>query len=268
MRIRQLLLLCVILAPMLVSCYSNRDMIYFKNIDSKPEELESIYNEYAVKVRPADQLLITVYSEVPEATAMYNLPQVEYAEKADLDAAKESKLLPYVVDPDGFITMPIIGKLNVKGLTTSEVADLVAERISKDVHNPYVRVEMASFRVNVMGEVAKPGAVEVKTERYSILDALSDAGDLTQYGCRNNVLLIREENGKRTYHRLDLTDAGLLTSPYFYMQQNDVIYVEPNDVRQSNAEYDQNKSYKVQVISTAISAISVIATLIIALVIK
>ena len=106
-------------------------------------------------------------------------------------------------------------------------------------------------------------------ERYSVLDAISDAGDINQYGRRDNILLIREEaDGTRSYHRLDLGSSDLLTSPYFYLQQNDVVYVEPNDVRQSNAEYNQNNSYKVQVISTAISAVSVIATLIIALVIK
>ena len=137
------------------------------------------------------------------------------------------------------------------------------------MNNPYVRVQLASVRVNVMGEVNAPGAKWVAKERYSVLDAISDAGDINQYGRRDNILLIREEaDGTRSYHRLDLGSSDLLTSPYFYLQQNDVVYVEPNDVRQSNAEYNQNNSYKVQVISTAISAVSVIATLIIALVIK
>lgn len=253
---------------MLASCHSNRDMVYFQNIDDKPEVLESLHKEYAVRVKPADQLLITVRSEVPEATAMYNLPQSAYAESGDVDVATQGKLLPYIVDSEGYINMPVVGKLKVEGLTTSEVSALITEQVSKDVHNPYVRVEMATFRVNVIGEVMEPGAMEVKTERYSILDALSDAGDLTQYGRRDNVLLIREENGNRTYHRLDLTSADLLTSPYYYLQQNDVVYVEPNDVRKSNSEYDQNKSYKVQVISTVVSAISVITSLIIALAVK
>ena len=258
--------LVVAMALMLVGCHSNKDFVYFQNIDDKPELLESKYKEYAVRVKPADQLLITVRSEVPEATAMYNLPQVMYAGSADQELSTQGKMLAYIVDENGYIDFPVVGKLKVAGLTTGEVASLVTERVSKDVHDPYVRVEMATFRVNVMGEVNEPGAMEVKTERYSILDALSDAGDLTQYGRRDNILLIREEDGNRTYHRLDLTSADLLTSPYYYLQQNDVVYVEPNDVRKSNAEYDQNNSYKVQVISTTISAISVIATLVIALV--
>lgn len=251
---------------LLASCRSNRDMVYFQDIDNNPEVLDSLYRSYSVKIKPADELLITVWSEVAEASLIYNLPQVSYAEVGDDAVAVNQKILSYVVDNEGFINFPLVGKLKVEGLTTGEVSELLTKEISKDVKDPYVRVQLAKFRVNVMGEVAKPGMQEVKTERYSILDALGAAGDLTQYGRRNDVLLIREENGNRTYHRLDLTSADLLSSPYFYLQQNDVVYVAPNDIRQSNAEYNQNNSYKVQVISTAISAVSVIASLIIALV--
>ena len=251
---------------LLASCRSNRDMVYFQDIDNNSEVLDSLYRNYSVKVKPADELLITVWSEVAEATLIYNLPQVSFAEVGDDAVAVNQKILSYVVDNEGFINFPLVGKLKVEGLTTGEVSELLTKEISKDVKDPYVRVQLAKFRVNVMGEVARPGMQEVKTERYSILDALGAAGDLTQYGRRNDVLLIREENGNRTYHRLDLTSADLLSSPYFYLQQNDVVYVAPNDIRQSNAEYNQNNSYKVQVISTAISAVSVIASLIIALV--
>lgn len=251
---------------LLASCHSNRNMVYFQDIDNSPEMLDSLYRNYSVKVKPSDELLITVWSEVAEATLIYNLPQVSFAEVGDDAVAVNQKILSYVVDNEGFINFPLVGKLKVEGLTTGEVSELLTKEISKDVKDPYVRVQLAKFRVNVMGEVARPGMQEVKTERYSILDALGAAGDLTQYGRRNDVLLIREENGNRTYHRLDLTSADLLSSPYFYLQQNDVVYVAPNDIRQSNAEYNQNNSYKVQVISTAISAVSVIASLIIALV--
>lgn len=251
---------------LLASCRSNRNMVYFQDIDNNPEVLDSLYRDYSVKIKPTDELLITVWSEVAEATLIYNLPQVSFAEVGDDAVAVNQKILSYVVDNEGFINFPLVGKLKVEGLTTGEVSELLTKEISKDVKDPYVRVQLAKFRVNVMGEVAKPGMQEVKTERYSILDALGAAGDLTQYGRRNDVLLIREENGNRTYHRLDLTSADLLSSPYFYLQQNDVVYVAPNDIRQSNAEYNQNNSYKVQVISTAISAVSVIASLIIALV--
>ena len=261
--------LCCIVVMALASCNSNKNMVYFRDIDDNPERLETLYKDYAVRVKPADELLITVWSEVPAATAIYNMPQVAYAEGTDNTLAANTKILSYIVDKDGCINFPIVGKVKVEGLTVDEVSDLLTERISKDVNNPYVRVQLASFRVNVMGEVNAPGAKWVAKERYSVLDAISDAGDINQYGRRDNILLIREDSrALRSYHRLDLGCSDLLTSPYFYLQQNDVVYVEPNDVRQSNAEYNQNNSYKVQVISTAISAVSVIATLIIALVIK
>ncbi len=258
-------LIAAFIALLLTSCGTTKELAYFKNIDNSPEVLDSIYNDYAVKIKPADELLITVWSEVAEATALYNLPQVAYAEAGDTEMSSTQKVLSYIVDENGCILFPVVGKLKVAGMTTSELTDTLTELISKDVHNPYVRVQLANFRINVMGEVTEPQTIEVKSERFSVLDALSAAGDMTVYGRRDNVLLIRETDGKRSYHRLDLTKADLLTSPYFYLQQNDVIYVEPDNVRKSNAEYNQNNSFKVQVISATVSAVSVVVTLIIAL---
>lgn len=268
MKVQLLLLSFIFACFMSTGCKSGRELVYFKDIDSNPELLESKYKDYAVKVIKGDELLITVTSEVPEATVQYNLPQVDYSRKGDTEATPQAKLMSYIVDADGYISFPVLGKLKVEGMTTSEISDMLVEKISKDVKNPYVRVQMPRYRVNVLGEVNNPGAKSVSTERYSILDAISDAGDLSQYGRRDNVLLIREVDGNRTYHRLDLGSAEILKSPYFYLQQNDVIYVEPNDIRKSNAEYDQNKSYKVQVASVVVSTISVIASLVIALAVK
>ena len=129
-------------------------------------------------------------------------------------------------------------------------------------------MQLVNFRVNVLGAVLEPGSIEVKSERFSVLDALAAAGDMTVQGKRDNVLLIRDNNGKREFHRLNLKDAGIVDSPYFYMQQNDVIYVEPSDVAAENAEYNQNNSFKVSVISTVVSAASVVASLLIALLIN
>ena len=158
--------------------------------------------------------------------------------------------------------------MHVAGLSTQELTKELETRISKDVENPIVRVQLVNFRINVLGEVKKPGAISVNKERYSILDALADAGDLTEYGERSNVLLIREVDGKRIYHRLNLNNSEVLSSSYFYLQQNDVVYVEPNEIRRENAKYNQNNSFKISVVSTIVSACSVIASLIIALAVK
>ncbi|MEG2819868.1 MAG: polysaccharide export protein, partial [Muribaculaceae bacterium] len=145
---------------------------------------------------------------------------------------------------------------------------MLINKISQDVQDPFVSVMLVNFRINVLGEVKNPGQIDVTRQRFSILDALAKSGDLTEYGVRSNVLLIREENGVKTYHRLNLNDSAMLSSPYFYLQQNDVVYVEPNKIRKDNSKYNQNNSFKVSVVATIVSAVSVIASLVIALVIK
>lgn len=144
----------------------------------------------------------------------------------------------------------------------------ITSKISKDVEDPIVIVELVNFQVNVAGEVLNPGIVPVTRNRFSILDALSAVGDMTPYGERSNVLLIREENGKKNYVHLDLNSSDILDSPYYYLKQNDYIYVEPNKVRQANSKYNQDNAFKLSVISTVVSASSVIASLVIALTVK
>ena len=169
---------------------------------------------------------------------------------------------------DGEIVMPVIGRLNVAGKTTREVEQMIVARVSQTVKDPFVRVELLGFYINVMGEVKSPHRIHVDSERYTLLDALSAAGDLTEYGERSKVMVIREENGKQTYHRLNLADSSIFSSPYFYLQQNDVVYVEPNQIRIDNSKYNQNNAYKLTVVSTIVSAVSVIASLVIALTVK
>jgi len=174
----------------------------------------------------------------------------------------------YVVDANGNIIFPVLGKLQVAGKTTAEVASMITNQVSSQVKDPYVRVQLATFAVNVMGEVKEPKRVNVTGKRFSLLDALASCGDLTEYAERDNVLVIRNENGKRTYHRLNLADSQVFSDPYFYLQQNDVVYVTPNAIRVDNSKYNQNNSYKLTVISTIVSAASVVASLVIALAVK
>ena len=148
------------------------------------------------------------------------------------------------------------------------MAELLTEEISEYVTSPLVTVKINNFRVSVLGEVRAPGTKNFSNERITILDALSAAGDLDIYAKRENILLLRDNNGKKEFHRLDLTSSDLIKSPYYYLQQNDVIYVEPNKARQSNARYSQRTSYNMSIISTVISAVPVIASLTIALLIK
>ena len=224
--------------------------------------------KYQPEIGPDDELYILVSSSNPEATAMYNLPIYNPATRQAIELNINTRPTTYVVDSKGDIYMPLLGQVHVAGLTSEEVAAKLTELIAKDVVDPIVMVRLMNFTISVAGEVTKPGTVTLNHERMSILDALAQAGDLTPYGNRTNVLVIREEDGKRTYAHLDLTSSDLLTSPYYYVRQNDYIYVAPNKIREDNAKYNQNNSFKLSVISTVVSAASVIASLVIALVIK
>lgn len=250
------------------SCTSyNTSLPYFEDIkDSISGEFTQ--GDYGIKIIPDDELLITVTSMIPEASAMYNLPLGNPAIREGIVKATQPQQQTYVVNANGDIQFPVLGKLHVVGKSTQELTQELTDRISKDVENPVVRVQLVNFRINVLGEVKNPGAISVDRERYSILDALADAGDMTEYGERGNVLLIREVDGKRIYQRMNLNKSEVLSSPFFYLQQNDVVYVEPNEIRRENAKYNQNNSYKISVVSTIVSACSVIASLVIALAVK
>ena len=147
--------------------------------------------------------------------------------------------MPYLVDNNGYINFPVVGKLKVAGLTKTECQDLILEKIRPfmaESENPVVTVIMSSYSVSVLGEVNRPGSFQVGREKITILEALSQAGDLTIYGVRDKVKLIREDaTGKKEIHTLDLTDANIVTSPYYYLQQNDIVYVEPNKVKAQNS---------------------------------
>jgi len=249
----------------LASCSSNRQLTYFKNIDVSATTPVS---DYLVKVEPGDELFISVNSEYPDVTARYNMAQVNPATAKSTIMSAQPQNQTYVVDSQGDITMPVLGRVHVAGLTTEQIQNNLTERISIDVKAPLVKVTLVNFTVDVAGEVLKPGRIPVKSDRYSLLDAITEAGDLTPYGKRENVLLIREENGVRKSVRLNLNDAATLQSPYFFLKQNDYIYVEPADVRKDNAEYNQNNSFKLSVVSTIVSGCSVLTSLIIALAIK
>lgn len=253
---------------LLASCSSSKTSLsYFENLKEYQDGVLAS-GDFNVKIIPDDELFITVTSMVPEATAGYNIPLSNPATRGNLQTYTQATQQTYIVDKQGDIKFPILGTIHVAGMSTLELAKYLTDKIALDVDDPFVRVELINFRVNVMGEVNRPGAKMVNRERYSILDALADAGDLTAYGERNNVLLIREVDGKKEFHRFNLNDASILTSPYFYLQQNDVLYVEPNQIRKDNAEYNTNNSYKVSVASAIVSGASVIASLVIALVVK
>lgn len=257
-----------LLALLLTSCSTPKPVLtVFKDIQPTGSG-ELMLQGHEITIRPHDELMITVTSTVPTASAPYNLPLSNPAKQGELKMSQTPYQQTYIVNKDGDINFPVIGKIHVEGLTTLQLTEQLAERIAKDVKDPVVRVELVNFFVNVIGEVRSPGRKEVAGERFSILDALAAAGHMTEYGDRTNVLIIRENDGKAEYHYVDLTKSDIVTSPYYYLQQNDVVMVSPTPTRESNSRYDSNNAYRMQVVSTIVSAASVIASLVIALTVK
>lgn len=257
----------VLLVALLAGCASHNQLSYFKDLpaDSTDVVVENIQKEYSLRIRPDDELLITVTSLSPQATAMFNLPMANIATRGEQQVTGNVAMQTYIVNADGDIRFPQLGEIHVEGMTVEDLTELLTERISKEVEKPMVRVEIVNASFNVLGEVKTPGRYPMGKESVTVLDAIATAGDLTEYGNRNNILLIRREGDKTVYHRFDMSDSKSINSPYFYIKQNDVIYVDADKVRADNAKYNSNNGYKLSVISTVVSSVSVIASLIIAL---
>ena len=221
----------------ITSCQSTKNIAYIQNSDSISYDQSRFL--YDAKIMPKDQLTITVNTVNPEASLPYNLLlQNSYTQGRNMSTGGGT-LMPYLVDNDGYINFPVVGRLKVSGLTKSECESLLLDKIRPymaETENPVVTVRMSSYSVSVLGEVARPGSFQVGREKITILEALAQAGDLTIYGVRNKVKLIREDaTGKKEIHTLDLTNANIVNSPYYYLQQNDIVYVEPNKVKAQNA---------------------------------
>lgn len=263
MKYSRLLLVSALMLALSSCSSSKQEMSYFTDIDSKPVILNP--TDYSIKIEPSDELLITVTSENPVATRIYNMPADNPATLGAGVSVTQPQRMTYIVNKEGYINFPVLGDLYVQGLTVDQIRNKIKEELSKVVEDPQVTVRLENFVINVAGEVRSPGRHGTSKPRYSILDAITAAGDLTQYGRRDNVLLIREENGELKHIRFDLNSADMLSSPYFYLKQNDYVYVAPNDVRQDNAEYNQYNAYKLSVISTIVSGSASVISLIIAL---
>ncbi len=258
----------MIAAVTLLSCTSSKDntLAYFKDLAAAPNgALANPQGNYPLNIQPDDELVISITSAVPEATAAYNLPLDNPATRSNLRQTTQPRSQTYIVDEEGYIMLPILGRLMAKGKTITQLTDEIRTMVAQNVKDPYVRIDIVNFSVDVMGEVRTPQRVYSGRQHLTVLDALAQCGDLTEFGKRDRVFVIRTEDGKRDYHRLNLNSSDVFNSPYFYLRQNDVIYVEPNQIRIDNSKYNQNNAFKLSVISTIVSSVSVIASLVIAL---
>jgi polysaccharide export outer membrane protein len=241
------------------SCASKKDIVYYQSIDSLQSQEQG--SSYEIKIQPDDLLSIIVSAEDPEIAAPFNLSSVTTQQTTDLkNAGGQMTMQLYLVDANGNIEFPIIGKLKVSGLTRTEVMQMLHSKIATYIKNPIINLRIANFKIYIQGEVTAPGSYPVNSERITLIEALSLAGDLTIYGKRNNILIIRETNGVKSFNRVDITNANFINSPFYYLAQNDVVYVEPNKSRINAAAVGPNTGVIISVSSLLITLITLIIT--------
>lgn len=247
-------LMVVTICIVLSSCGSKKNIVYFQDEPITGESLSQLSNNYNIRYQPNDILTIDVSAEIPESVAAFNLPAVAYNTTNSANAQSTVLRQTYLLDADGNIEFPILGTIKLGGLTRAEATALFKEKISEYVKEFIVNIRLINFTVSVLGEVNSPGTYTIQGERISLVQALGLAGDLTIYGKRDNIFLIREIDGKKKYAKYDLTSINVVNSPVYYLAQNDVIYVEPNKSRVNTSTFNPNNG-------VLISAISTIATI-------
>lgn len=247
-------LLCTVVLMLFNSCGSRKNMVYLQN-DST--QINTLYEQYIPKIQVNDILTVVVTAADPKVTAPFN--PVSSVANSNMAQSVDMALRPtYTVDSNGDITLPMLGKIRVVGLTRVQAIEKLRVELGQYIKDPGVNINFNNFRISVLGEVARPGSFTMPTERVTVLEALSMAGDLTIRGIRHNVLLIREINGQKTMHRLDLTKQNTINSPYYYLAQNDVIYVEPNKAQINNSKLGANSNIIISIASLLITVISVL----------
>ena len=248
---------------LLSSCMSTKNITYFQNKDQIDNTLSK--QLYDAKIMPKDILQIQVFSMTPEASDPFNLLKGTTAATSSTSNTNQNSVFNYLVDNDGNIVIPIIGKIHLGGLTKNEAESLIKSMILPfvaETENVVVHVRMMNYKYAVLGGVNAPGLYTTQNEKVSILEAIAQAGDLTTLAYRDRIYLIREnEEGQKEYHKLNINDANIISSPYYYLQQNDVIYVEPRKMEARNAFFASNTS----ILFSLVSSLTSIATLIIAL---
>lgn len=266
-KIRTILILSAV-TLMTGSCSTTyKNINYFQDVT--PDEAEEIAINRGILIQPKDMISIVVSSRNPELAQIFNLPRVTYQMGSGTTSGSISNssngIMGYSVDNDGNIDFPVLGTLHVAGMTRWEVAKMIKKQLISQnlLKDAVVTVEFMNFKVSVIGEVNSPGTYDIQGDKITILEALGMAGDLTIFGKRNNVTVIREQNGKRIFYKVDLRSVDLFDSPAYNLQQNDVVYVEPNKVRAGQSTINENNVKSVSLWISIASFLTTLATLLV-----
>ncbi|MDQ7960994.1 polysaccharide biosynthesis/export family protein [Flavobacterium lindanitolerans] len=240
------------LSLFIFSCASRKNVAYYQNIDQLPN-LESS-SSYETILQPDDLLMIVVMAENPEVAAPFNLPSVIMQSTTELEN-QQMRMNSYLIDSKGFIQFPVLGSIQIGGLTRTQAIAKITNELEKYIKKPSINLRILNYKVTVQGEVTQPGIHNITSERITLTEALSMSGDLTVYGKRDNILVIREVDGKKQATRVDITKADFLNSPFYYLKQNDVVYVEPNKTKVNSSVVGPNTAI-------VLSSISILVTII------
>ena len=254
------------------ACTTTKNVAYFQDLaDTSKIYTQVIKGTYEVQIQPDDILEIIINNINPEAAAPFNLgntnpsliPGSQIIQgptgiKLNTPPTNNGTGEGYLVDKNGTINFPVLGKMRVQGLTIPQLKDSLRFKLDKYLQDPIINIRLLNYKITVLGEVLRPSAYSIPSERVTVVDAIGMAGDLTIYGKRENVLLIREENGQRKFIRLNLNSSNIFESSYYYLKQNDIIYVEPN--KQKIASTDAIKLRNISLITAAFTLLIVLLT--------
>jgi len=249
----------LLLFLVLYSCGTKEDVVYFNGIGPKDNMIgiESYMPTYHID----DELVIVVNGVDPEAVKPFNLTAVSVSQNR-LDGYGRERIQTYIIDPDGNIDFPVIGKIKLAGLNREQAKKLLQEKLKDYLKDPIVNINTVNYKITVLGEVARPGTYTATNERITLIEALGMAGDLTIHGERDNVLVIRDYDGEKTYTRVNLKSKDLFNSPVYYLTQNDVVYVEPNKSQARASKIGAGTSVAISIVGILISVATLVVTIV------
>ena len=219
------------------SCVKSKDLTYFQpENDSIDYEVTEIVNQFVPQIQSGDILSISVSSISPDASEMFNPIQQQTQYQQSVGTIAPNPAIGFLVDASGNVQLPLVGNVTVKGLTTEEARILISKKLEKYLISPTVNIRIANYRISILGEVTRPATYTIPNEIITLPQAIALAGDLTIYGKRNNIMVIREEAGKRTFARIDIRDRNMFNSDYYYLRPNDIVYVEAKKSKATSTE--------------------------------
>lgn len=237
------------------SCASREKIAYYQNIEQVLASDST--TSFDTKLQPDDLLMIVVMAQNAEAAAPFNLPSVMLQSNTELET-QQLRVNSYLIDSKGAIQFPVIGEVRLGGLSRSEAISKLISELKKYINDPKVNLRILNYKITVSGEVKQPGVQVVNSERITLVEALAMCGDLTEYGKRNNIMIIREKDGKKEIGRVDITKADFINSPYYYLSQNDHVYVEPNKTKVNASSVGPNTGIIISAISLLLTVVAII----------